>query len=72
MSSAVAATPAPGGILATLGFVTEAQVAADLNISAKTLANHRCAGTGPRYLKKGHVVLYKPEHIREWLEGGAS
>jgi hypothetical protein len=68
--SVTATTAAPGGIIASLGYITEAQLASDLNVIPKTLANHRAAGTGPRFIKRGRTVLYRPEAIREWLEAG--
>jgi len=33
----------------------------------KTLANLRSAGRGPRYLKVGKCVFYRPQDIEEWF-----
>jgi len=61
---------APSGILAGLGYITEPQLARDLNVSVKTLANRRAAGTAPRFVKQGRCILYTPDAVREWLESG--
>jgi len=33
----------------------------------KTLANLRSAGRGPRYLKVGRNVFYRPQDIEKWF-----
>ena len=35
-------------------------------ISKETLANWRCAGTGPAYLKIGGKVLYTRSDVESW------
>ncbi|MCA1906239.1 MAG: hypothetical protein LDL11_06595 [Desulfarculus sp.] len=40
-------------------------------ISAKTLANHDCAGTGPKRLKIGRKIAYRAEDLAAWLAGKA-
>ena len=37
--------------------------------SVKTLAQWRCRGIGPRYVKRGRIYYYK-EDLDEWLRGG--
>jgi hypothetical protein len=68
--TAATQTAAPSGILAALGYISEVQLAEDLGVSVKTLANRRTAGTGPRFVKQGRCVLYTPDAIKEWLESG--
>ena len=35
-------------------------------LSPKTLAMKRCAGTGPRFIKRGRVFYFKAD-VDEWL-----
>lgn len=35
-------------------------------ISTRTLANWRCSGVGPPYVKVGGRILYKIELVVEW------
>jgi hypothetical protein len=35
--------------------------------SAKTLAMHACAGTGPKFVKIGGRVFYRKPDLDEWL-----
>lgn len=37
--------------------------------SASKLQKLRMTGNGPRYLKLGQKVFYKPEWVRDWLAG---
>lgn len=39
-----------------------------LSMSQQTLADWRCDGTGPRYIKFGRTVRYDLADIHEWLE----
>ena len=43
--------------------------AAYLGFSVKTLAMMRCAGKGPRFVKRGRIFYYK-EDLDEWLTAG--
>ena len=36
-------------------------------VSAKTLANWRCAGEGPAYCRVGGRVLYRLADLDDWL-----
>ena len=51
-------------------------VAEILNVSEKTLANHRSLGSGPKFYKDSGVVRYPAEalqkHINENMFGGGS
>ena len=42
--------------------------AAYTGYSVKTLAMLRCAGTGPKFIKRGRVFYYKDD-LEEWLNG---
>jgi predicted DNA-binding transcriptional regulator AlpA len=47
--------------------LTEAQVADGMSISPRTLQQWRYLGGGPRYLKIGSAVRYRPEDVAAWL-----
>ena len=46
----------------------EAQTADRLNLSPRTLQQWRYRGGGPRYLKIGSAVRYRPADVEVWLE----
>lgn len=48
---------------------TAEEFAAEYGISEATLADWRCDGTGPPYLKLGRIVFYPKLLIDEWLDG---
>jgi hypothetical protein len=52
------------------GYITEAEYCETFAITKQTAANQRCAGVGPRYVKRGRTVLYPEDGILEWLESG--
>ena len=45
--------------------LTEEEAAAILHVAPKTLTAWRCKGIGPKYVKYGRLVSYRPSHIRE-------
>lgn len=47
---------------------TEAEEAWRLGLAPKTLANQRCRGDGPPFLKVGRLVRYNPDLTDAWLE----
>ncbi len=52
------------------GRFTAKNAALYLGLSEKTLAMMRCAGTGPRFIKRGRIFYFK-EDLDAWLlEGG--
>ncbi len=51
------------------GRMTAASAAAYVGLSAKTLAQKRCQGTGPRFVKRGRIFYYKTD-LDEWLQNG--
>ena len=38
-----------------------------VGLSSSTLEKLRVTGTGPTYLKLGHIVRYMPEDLARWL-----
>lgn len=50
-------------------FLTAADTARVLGISAGTLAAMRCQGRGPAYVKVGRLVKYDPADVRAYVEG---
>lgn len=39
-----------------------------LRLSASTLARWRCTGNGPRFIKLGGSILYRPEDLQAFIE----
>jgi hypothetical protein len=59
----LAASLGPGDLM------TEADLADELKISGKTLANQRSRRVGPPYLKlSGGIVRYSRRAVRQWLD----
>jgi hypothetical protein len=61
-----------GSLLKRLGYITEEEYCRTFGKSRHTAANERCAGRGPRYIKKGRTILYTEDAIQEWLQTGLS
>ncbi|RWB91176.1 MAG: DNA-binding protein [Mesorhizobium sp.] len=49
-------------------FLASTDVAAVLGISAKTLANWRVRGCGPKYAKIGSRVIYSPAELFAFVQ----
>ena len=47
--------------------LTENEQAKQLGLAPKSLANQRCRGDGPPFLKIGRLVRYDPALTEEWL-----
>lgn len=45
------------------------EFAAEYGISDATLADWRCDGTGPPYVKIGRIVFYPKALVDDWLDG---
>ncbi|MGF7163477.1 putative DNA-binding transcriptional regulator AlpA [Rhodoligotrophos appendicifer] len=45
------------------------KVASWLGVSESFLAQARVSGRGPKFLKVGRLVFYRPQDVRTWLEG---
>ena len=50
-----------------LSLLTEDLVAKELNVSLASLRRWRLEKRGPRFIKVGSLVRYKPEDIEIWL-----
>ena len=46
--------------------LTDIQVAARLGVSRFTVRSWRLKGVGPRFLKMGRAVRYRPEDVQEY------
>lgn len=55
-----------------LELLSPEELAASIKMSKKTLAKWRCNGRGPRYVRLGHAVRYRPQDVTEWLEAKVS
>lgn len=50
------------------GLLKPPEVAGDARVSVHTLAVWRTKNEGPRYVKVGRFVRYRPEDVEAWLE----
>ena len=46
--------------------LTDVEVAARLGVSRFTVRSWRLKGTGPRFLKMGRAVRYRPQDVEEY------
>lgn len=49
--------------------LTQKDAARLLGLSVRTLERHRHAGTGPAYVRLGHLIRYRQNDVAAWLEG---
>lgn len=49
--------------------LTPSEVGEHLRLSEKTLANWRCQGRGPEFLRVGRDIRYRAADVVAWLEG---
>jgi hypothetical protein len=47
-------------------YLTQREAAEALRLSERTMERHRLTGTGPRFVKAGRRVLYRPSDIDTW------
>lgn len=47
---------------------TSKELAKELRVEPKTLANWRTQGKGPAYLKMHGVVMYEDEDVKAWKD----
>lgn len=52
--------------------LTEAEVAVIVKKPPRTLRQWRWLGTGPRYVKVGRAVRYRPTDLVSWLDQQSS
>jgi hypothetical protein len=50
------------------GYLTEAEAAAILRKSPRTMKDYRVRGGGPRFLRAGRTPLYTEADLRAWLQ----
>jgi excisionase family DNA binding protein len=50
----------------------EHEVASLLGVSVATVRRWRLLKTGPRFIKIGRLVRYKPEDLEDWLQSRPS
>lgn len=57
-------------------FLTEKEVAKQIKVSLASLRRWRLLQRGPRFVKVGPLVRYRPEDLEQWMEtlpvGGAA
>jgi len=49
-------------------FLTEKEVAKQINVSLASLRRWRLEQRGPRFIKVGALVRYRPEDLEEWMD----
>ena len=49
-------------------FLTEKEVAKQIRVSLASLRRWRLVQRGPRFLKVGALVRYRPEDLEQWME----
>jgi predicted DNA-binding transcriptional regulator AlpA len=47
--------------------MSQKNAAHKLLLSTRTLERHRVSGTGPAYVKLGHIVRYEASALEEWV-----
>lgn len=50
-----------------LTLMTEVEISERLNVSLASLRRWRLEGRGPRFVKVGSLVRYRPEDLDQWL-----
>jgi len=57
-------------------FLTEKEVAKQIRVSLASLRRWRLVRRGPRFVKVGALVRYRPEDLEQWMDslpaGGAA
>jgi len=49
-------------------FLTEKEVAKQISVSLASLRRWRLVQRGPRFIKVGALVRYRPEDLEQWME----
>ena len=49
-----------------MSFLTQEEAAKVLRLSERTLERHRWSGTGPRFVKMGRRIFYRPADIEDY------
>ena len=50
-----------------MDLLTQPETAEETRLSERTLERHRLIGTGPKFVHLGRRVLYRHEHLEEWI-----
>ena len=50
-----------------MNLLTQKRTEKAVGLSGRTLERHRQAGTGPKFVKLGRRVFYRPEDLDEWI-----
>ena len=53
-------------------FLTEKEVAKQIRVSPASLRRWRLVLRGPRFIKVGALVRYRPEDLEQWMESSFS
>ena len=61
MDTKIAPFPAPA-------LLNEQQAAKMLNLNVASVRNWRLRGGGPKFIKVGRLVRYRPADIEDWIE----
>lgn len=72
MANATDEAPQVSGVTVRIlpdGRMASSSAAVYLGLSDKTLANLRCRGLGPKFVKRGRVFYFKAD-LDEWLAAG--
>ena len=51
-----------------IDLLTDDQAAEIAGVKPKTLANWRCQGVGPRFVKIGSTIRYTPEDLQSFIK----
>jgi len=49
-------------------FLTEKEVAKQISVSIASLRRWRLVQRGPRFVRVGALVRYRPEDLQQWME----
>ncbi|MEO9611900.1 MAG: helix-turn-helix domain-containing protein [Tateyamaria sp.] len=53
-----------------LEYLTPIDLSKLIQVPLNTLANWRCVGAGPNYVKLGQRIRYPAADVQEWIEAG--
>jgi predicted DNA-binding transcriptional regulator AlpA len=52
----------------TTGLIAPPQLAEYIGVTVQRLAEWRHHGTGPRFIRAGRLIRYRPEDVNAWIE----
>ena len=68
-ASAIPSAEAPSAAPILDGYMTEDQLAKEIDRSVRTIARWRAIGEGPRYVRLGRQIFYRKTSVAAWLAG---